>query len=508
MRKKKYKNKKSVWKKIKRFFLNMSNFQIILIVYLFVTLLSGVILLTPIAKKEGQYVSFIDSLFTAASAFSDTGLTTLVTVTTWSDFGQFFILLLIMLGGAGVFALKVFLVNVVFGKAISITSKNILEKERGSHSSGHLKETIKISLSFIFGAIIISTFILWFLFYFENGKFIWTNGDGEINDYSQYNPKGNALLSFKCAIFHSISAINNAGFDILSGNSLTPYYGVYSIQIVFIILLIIGGVGFPVIYDIVQYFSHKLRKRTDFKFSLFTKVSMIAYFIVFIVGLSLILMFEIGNKSTQETNLWRNKELGTYQDKIMCIIFHVFSSRNAGFTTLDPTVAKFSNPSLLIFSIMMFIGSAPSSTAGGIRTTTIAIICVAIWNKIRGVDGVRIFRRKINDEIVNASFLVFLLSILIVFLATFICFTSLDSLWGIADAKTIGSADILYEVCSAFGTTGLSTGLTSSLNVISKLILILVMFIGQLGISSTILVWRKSNPRNNYSYIEEEILIG
>ncbi|MBR4025539.1 MAG: hypothetical protein IKJ03_01115, partial [Mycoplasmataceae bacterium] len=124
--------KKKLFKQIKKFFLNMSNFQIIFIVYLFVTLSAGLLLLLPISQQENQNVKFIDALFTAASAFSDTGLTTLTTVTTWSDFGQLLILILILSGGIGIFALKFFLINVIFNKSISINSRNVLEKERGT----------------------------------------------------------------------------------------------------------------------------------------------------------------------------------------------------------------------------------------------------------------------------------------------------------------------------------------------------------------------------------------
>ena len=193
---------------------------------------------------------------------------------------------------------------------------------------------------------------------------------------------------------------------------------------------------------------------------------------------------------------------------MMCIIFHVFSTRNAGFTTLDPNTTKFTNASLVIFAIMMFIGSAPSSTAGGIRTTTLAIIVMSVWNKMRGIQGVRAFKRNVDNETIYSSFMVFVLSIFIVLTTSLICFTSLDTIWGEADSEKLNFADIFYDVCSAFGTTGLSTGLTSSLNLISKLAIILTMFIGQLGISSTLLVWKKTNPKDNFSYIHENILIG
>lgn len=503
----------SIFKNFKKFFLNISNLQIILITYLVVVLLGTCFLLLPISQKPGVNISFIDILFTVASAFSDTGLTTRVTVETWTDFGQAIIAILILVGGIGIFALKVWIINVIFRKSISITSRNILEKERSSSKTSDLKKTIKISVTFLFVTILVATFILWLIFYFEKGNFILqeiSNREGtiKVRDFSQYDPHGDVLLSFKAAVFHSISAINNAGFDILSDASLSPYYGVYSIQIVFIILLIIGGIGFPVIYDVLQYISHKIRKRTDFHFSLFTKISCVSYLLVFLVGLILTFIFELTNSNP--TNLWNNNnpELGSKGDRIMCMVFHVFSTRNAGFTTLDTNITTFLDSTLIIFAIMMFIGSAPSSTAGGIRTTTLAIIIVAIWNRIRGINEVRMFKRKISQDNVFSSFIVLAISILIILLSSLICFTSLDTMWGSASSKELTFADIFYDICSAFGTTGLSTGLTSSLNTGSKLTLILTMFIGQLGISSTILVWRKNNFKNNYSYIEEDIIIG
>ncbi len=505
------KNWKSINFKIKKFLLNLSNIQIIFLVYLFITIFFSIILSLPFSQKEGVNVSFIDIVFTAASAFSDTGLTTKVTVETWSEFGQFIICLLILMGGIGIFALKVFIINIVFKKTISITSRNILEKERGSNSAGKLKKTIKTSIIFLFISIVISSLILWILFYNEKGRFTW-EVNGVVKDFSQYDPYHNLLLSFKSAIFHSISAINNAGFDILSDASLYPYYSIYSIQIIFIILLIIGGIGYPVIYETVQFVVHKARRRTDFKFSLFTKVSSITYLAVFIFGLIFTLTFEIGTKNnTTNLNLqgiWNNPNAGNQGDRIMAIIFHVFSSRSAGFTTLDPSLVKFTPPTLIIFSIMMFIGAAPSSTAGGIRTTTLAIVIIAIWNRFRGIKGVRMFKRKISDEVIYSSFIVFAISITIVMLATLVCFTSLNTLWGSGNSENLRFSDILFDVCSAFGTAGLTTGLSSNLNILSKLVLILVMFIGQLGISSTMLVWKKNNPKNNYTYIEEDILIG
>lgn len=495
-----YKFKKSIFffgKKIKKFFLNLSNFKVILITYFFTTMFFALLLFSPISQQKNQNISFIDSLFTAASAFSDTGLTTLVTAHTWSTFGQAIIAILMLLGGVGIFALKVYIINVIFGKSVSLLSRNILEKERSAKNFGDIKNTIAISITVLIIAIIVSSFVLMFIFYFEKGNFI-------ENDVL-LNPNRNWTLSFKYAIFHSISALNNAGFDILSSNSLQPYYNVYSIQIVFIILLVIGGIGYPVVYDIYKYVSYKIKGRTNFQFSLFTKVSCLTYLLVFLGGSMLTLIFEIVSKD----GIWNNEinhVLGTKSDRIMAIIFHLFSTRNAGFSTIN--LQEFTEVTLIIFSIMMFIGSAPSSTAGGIRTTTVAIIVLAVWNRVRGIDGIRIFNRKINRSTINSSFLVLTISLILVIITTFISITSLNTVWGNAPSY-LNFIDVFFEVSSAFGTTGLSSGLTPYLNIVSKLFLILLMFIGQLGISSTILVWKSNkNYKDKIDYIEESIVIG
>lgn len=490
------------FKELKNVFLNMSNFKIIVIVYLFITFMSGLLLFAPISQKNHEETNFLDSLFTAASAFSDTGLSTVNVARTWTPFGQAIIAILILMGGVGIFAFKVYIVNIIFRKKISLMSKNILEKERSGKNLGEIKTTIKISLTVLFITIILSSFILMFIFYYESGNFGF-----EIQDL---NPKGNWALSFKYGIFHSISAINNAGFTILSNSSLEPYYEVYSIQIIFIILIVIGGIGYPVIYDVYSYVKYKIKRRQGFSFSLFSKLNTITYFLITILGLTLLFIFEIGDKEGfwLKENADNGQNYGGVGNKIMAMFFFSFSSRNAGFSTVDLSDA-FTPITKVTLSIMMFIGAAPSSTAGGIRTTTLALIILSIWNKMRGIDGVRIFHKKINDKTIKQAYMVTILSILIVFIGTFVSITSFDTMWGGVKSADYHFVDMFFEVSSAFGTTGLSTGLTGSLNIISKLFIILIMFIGQLGISSTILVWKTTkNNKENFDYTQEDVLIG
>ena len=498
------KNKNAIlfYKKIKRFFLNLSTFKIILITYTSVTLIAALLLFLPISVRENQSVTFLDALFTAASAFSDTGLITKTTAHTWTEFGQAIIAILILLGGIGIFALKVYVINVIFNKWMSLSTRNLLSKERGSHTAGNLKRTIKISISALIIMILISSFVLMFIFYFEKGNF---NPQDEILD-----PYGNWALSFKYGIFHAISALNNAGFDIISSNSLQPYYSVYSIQIIFIILLVFGGIGYPVIYDCWTWLVYKIKHRTDFRFSLFTKISTISYFSIFLIGFLLTVTFEVGSSN----GIWNRSDLipgfsplGSKSDRMMAIIFHTFSTRNAGFATTS--MQSFTETTLIIFSIMMFIGSAPSSTAGGIRTTTLAIIILSIWSKLRGNNDIKIFNRKIPKETVISSFLVLIISIVIVATVTIISTTSFNTMWGQIPVDKIDFTVIFFEVASAFGTTGLSVGVTPYLNIASQLFLIVTMFIGQLGISSTILVWKSNrNYKNEINFISEDVQIG
>ena len=158
---------------------------------------------------------------------------------------------------------------------------------------------------------------------------------------------------------------------------------------------------------------------------------------------------------------------------------------------------------------MMFIGSAPSSTAGGIRTTTLAIILLAVWSKLRGRNDIKIFNRKIPKETVISAFLVLIISLLIVGITTVAALTSMETMWGNAPIEQFSFADVFFEVSSAFGTTGLSSGLTPFLNVGAKLFVILTMFVGQLGISSTILVWKSNkNYTNEIDFVSEDVAIG
>ncbi|CAM9107613.1 TrkH family potassium uptake protein [Mycoplasma marinum] len=500
---------------------SLSILKHILIFYLFITFIGSAVLMLPFSHKVP--IKYIDALFTSASAFSDTGLVTMQTSTTWTIFGQATISILILFGGIGWFALKIFFFNILFGKPISLTSRTALSAERGNVRIGETRQLIKVSVIAIFTMMTIAGLILSIYFYFSNT--FWVGGPGA---NMGMNPHGNWDLSIRYGVFHSISAINNAGFDIMGGHSIAPYFSDYFVQIIFIVLFVFGGIGYPVIYDVWQFFKYK-REGKKFKFSLFTKISCITYFLISIIGIAITFGIETTAKSTvNNPSFWSSTELlfdgqgigegqvMTTSNKTMALIFNTLSTRNAGFGTIN--LHHFTSATLVVHSVMMFIGSAPSSTAGGIRTTTFAIVVIGFWAKIRGKSSARVFKRRLNRDTVWNAYVVTTISVFLVIVATLIATTSFNTHGGHIKfganydnqrTPSYDFIDLFFEVSSAFGTTGLSTGLTSQLNNATKILLVIIMFIGQLGVSSTIFAFGSKKQRSrHYKYVEEDVTIG
>ncbi|WP_166623173.1 TrkH family potassium uptake protein [Mycoplasma testudineum] len=480
----------------------------------------------PIMQTGNVKVSFINSLFISASAFSDTGLVTVPTYATWSIFGQAILAILMLLGGLGVFTIKIFIFNYVLKLTSGVNERELVNTERGSSNVGNVGGVIVSSMLVIFIIVVFSGFAFTFYFHFVDARSVFAdNLSATTNTYRFINPKNDWSLSFRYGFFHSISSINNAGFDIFGSNSLAPYYNNYDFQFFTIVLFVIGGIGYPVIYDVVihlrakyrTWYMRKIKGKTDYNFrkvkwSLFTKLSIITYVLVGIVMICLTFAFEVSSRDPE--SLWNNAKYGDKLAKSMAIIFNVTATRSAGYTTID--LGNLTTPTIILSSIAMLIGASPSSTGGGIRTTTLAVVILALIAKITHSPKVRIFKRSISPETVSMSYTVFSLSLILVTLVTFISASSLSSFGGAvnsmntADAQRVyGLSHLFFEVTSAFGTTGLSTGITASLNIPSQLSIIIAMFVGQLGISSTILAWKsKRRKEYSYEYIEEGISIG
>ncbi|MCC3160990.1 MAG: TrkH family potassium uptake protein [Mollicutes bacterium PWAP] len=534
-----------IFKKGWNWFRGLSNVKHILIIYFLITMVGSGLLMLPISQINPGEVKYEDSLFISASAFSDTGLVTITTSETWSSFGQAIIAFLILIGGLGWFAIRMYIFNIMLGRPINFRNKSMLSSERGSAKVGSTRNLILISISILLCLLLISGVILTLYFYISpdpiqnhdiyllspattlsNGTHVeaqyglqklsdghWTQNvtDGHWTHAFQndshssftYNSPHNSFeTSLKYGLFHSISALNNAGFDIFGNASLSPYYHDFFLQFFFIIMFVIGGIGYPVIYDLWKWLI-SLNKKQRHKWSLFSKLSSITYLIVAILGVSL----TFGIEYSHQGGFINDSYYGNTTDHSFALFFNSMSTRNAGFGSVE--YGSFSDLTLFNFSILMFIGSAPSSTAGGIRTTTIAIVILSIWGRLRNRKNVRAFKRRINKEIVTQAFVVFAIAIIIVLAGTFVIMSCMKDFHGSFDSNGHSFVYSLFETASAFGTTGLSTGITSSLSLVSKIILIIIMFIGQIGVSSTLMVWgnRKSKSRR-YEYVEEDISIG
>ena len=520
-------------------FKSLSFAKSILLIYLFITLIGSLLLYSsfsqtgyiswdPLTNKlhRGE-MSFLNSLFIAASAFSDTGLTTNTIAVVYNEIGQAIIAILIFVGGIGFFVLKVFLFNIIFNRPLSYKMSKMLAAERGSTKIGVTSQLVKVAVIFLFVMVFIFSIVLSVIFYYTDvSKDTSLTYDDQLklvsiqnNKLIYQNPYRNPLVSIRFGIFHAISALNNAGFDIVGSNSLQPYYYVLSVQIIFLILFIIGGMGYPLIYDVYLYLVNK-KSGNKFRFSLFTKLSITTYFLVATIGVGIAYWIEGTSKSSFLDNPLNN--YGSESYKHFAIFFNTMSTRNAGFSTID--IHTLSEGTLLLYTTLMFIGSAPSSTGGGIRTTTLAVIFLAIVSFIRGRRNVYVFGRMIDNATVKRAFVVFVVSISIVLTGTIIMLSSLDTFGGqIATYSNVHNlqmqfhpnknyysyTEVLFEVGSAFGTTGLSSGITSQLSKISKITLILTMLIGQLGVSSSILIWGTwSSKDNRQKAIRAPVTIG
>ncbi|AJC49693.1 TrkH family potassium uptake protein [Mycoplasma flocculare] len=493
-------NLKISFKSFLRSLFRLKKIHIIFATYTSVILLGAAFLVAPFSHSTlANKISFFTSLFTAVSAFSDTGLSLVDTATNFNVFGQSVIAILIILGGIGIFAVKFYIFNNLFGKKISILSREILKIERGSSKLNDLKGVIKTSINLFLILVLLSSLALTLHFYFYEVD--------PLKFSFEKSPYKDVSLSLRYGIFHSISAINNAGFDIIGASSFAPYYYSYFLQIIIIILTIIGGIGYPVIYDFYCFFRIKLsrQKVQNFRFSLFSKISLLSYFVISFFGFILFIAFEAS--STSNLTFWNQQQNGNWFAKTFALFFHNFMARSTGFLTFD--LKQLSQASIFLTSLLMFIGSSPSSTGGGIRVTTFWIFILVIISKIKGSQDVNAFKRKIKtDKIVSAAIVCFIslaLVISLVFLASF----SLDNSINQGNTIPYQIHHLIFEVTSAFGTSGLSTGLIRHLSTVSQIGFMLVMLIGQLGITSFIYVWQGDNiGKQSKTYITEDILIG
>ena len=445
----------------------LSTTQVILLSFFVVIFIGSILLYLPISSKNGVPVSYLDALFTSATSTCVTGLVTVPTYSTWSIFGQIVILVLIQCGGLGAVAfMSLFFIMV--HKKLNLKDSQLIQEAFNLNSMSGLKMFIKKVFIWTFSIEAIGAILYMIVFVPDFGiNGIWIS------------------------IFTSISAFCNAGLDIIGDVSLCDYATTPLINSVTSLLIVFGGLGFIVWWDIVRVIKEFRSKNIGClrMLTLHSKIVLSATFSLIIFGALFILLFEYNNSLTLEKY--------SLFDKIQISLFQSITTRTAGFATLPQE--NLTNASVLICMLLMFIGGSPVGTAGGIKTITfVSLLAVAIA-LIRNKRDVVIFKRNLATEITRKAVAVTFMSFIIVFVSTVLLSLTMDN----------SITDILYETISATSTVGLSRNLTYSLNNIGKIIIIITMYLGRVGpISLAIAFKSKKSEMDLVKYPTENISIG
>lgn len=451
-----------MWKKIKHTYRHMSPFKMIASYYLLTVIIATILLSLPVARQSGVAYSFMDTLFLAFSAVSVTGLTTVNIGDTFSPAGIGILLFILQIGGIGIMALATFL-WVVTKRRIGLRRRQLIMTDHNQLSLSGMVRMLKQIIVIFLLIELIGAFILgcYFLSYFPT----WQE-------------------AFRHGLFVSVSATTNAGFD-LTGGSLREFRDDFFVQSILMILIFLGAIGFPVLIEGKDFIKRRLRKE-KVKFSLFAKITTVTYVLLVVLGALVFIALE--GRYFLHGKPW--------QEVVFYGLFQSISTRSAGLVTLDLTQLRMAT--LLIFALLMFIGASPSSVGGGIRTTTFALNILFLYNFSRGRRSVQLFHREIHEEDLLKSFVVTLFAVII-------CFLALLTLAITEDQPLLA---LLFEVCSAFGTSGMSLGVTAELSHAGKFVLMFLMFIGRVGILSFIFIIGGNDKKRSYHYPKERIIIG
>jgi len=435
-----------------------STYRLIALTF-FVLIMSGALLLMlPKASVTGESLRFIDALFTATSASCVTGLVVVDTGTYFSTFGQMIVILLIQLGGLGIMTFAT-LFSIAFGKKINLQDRlRIQESLNQDEITGVVRMILKVvkytfCIEAFFGTIM-----------------------------AVYFYQGMGLKGIYWGYWHAVSAFCNAGFDLMGNyDSLVNYVGDWTINLSITSLITLGSIGFAVMEDV-------LAKRNFRDLRLHSKIAIVTTLALTIIGTLVIRWTEAGNVDTI-ANL-------TEGEKMLASYFQSITPRTAGFNTVP--LDKLRPATAFLMVIWMMIGASPGGTGGGIKTTTFAVAVLAVWNMLHNRFEVVAFQRSVDKSVIYRSFMIIVLAVLWVCTATFLiaCFEQRNFL------------AFLFEVASAFATVGLSMGETRSICDASKIVLILTMFAGRVGILTFAMALTNRHPESNIKYPKGKIAIG
>lgn len=447
-----------------------STTQMIALGFFTAILIGALLLMLPVSSASGEVTPFLDALFTATTSVCVTGLVVVDTFSYWSLFGKIVILLLIQIGGLGVVALTTS-VMLIIGRKVTLKDRLLLQDAFNLDTLSGLVKFLRRILK--------GTFIV--------------EGIGALCYSFIFVPQFGFVKGIWVSVFNAVSAFCNAGIDIIGPNSLMPYVTNPWMNIVTALLIILGGLGFIVWWDIVDVMkavrSKEIQIQLFFKrLTLHSKIVLVMTSILLFGGTLLILLLEYHNPAT----------IGSYAfgDKLLISFFQSTTLRTAGFATIPQQ--NFLDSTAFISILLMFIGGSPVGTAGGIKTTTIALVAIATLSTIRGEEDAIAFKRVIPLKTIRKA-------ISVVFISTIALFAAIIILLITNQGSFIDTA---YETASAIATVGLSRGFTTSLNSIGKAVIILCMYLGRIGPISMVIAFSFKKGQNHFTYPTENITVG
>lgn len=436
---------------------SLKPYQLVVLSYLAIILAGSLLLYLPISSLKPT--TYITALWTATSATCVTGLVVVDTGTHYSTFGQTIILLLIQIGGLG-YMTAMTMIALLLGRKISIFDRTMLSDTLNLYSIQGAVKLVKLIAFFVLGFEIAGALLL-------SIRFI---------------PRFGYINGLWKSLFHSVSAFNNAGFDIMGNfKSLTEFVSDPFVTLVISILIIIGGIGFITISEIILH-------RKNGVISLHTKMVIRTTALLLILATLLVLLLEFNNpKTLGNLNIF---------DKILASFFQAVTPRTAGFNTIDTTSLLPATSFLIIF--LMFIGASPGGTGGGVKTTTFAIMIAYILSIVKREEKTVIMNRSIPSSTIRKTIAIVLIAFILVYISTFALLSTLEA----------SLLDIIFETTSAFGTVGLSRGLTTNLDFTGKIILMFTMIAGRVGPLALLLSLVVKVKQTVISYPEEKVSVG
>lgn len=436
--------------------------QMIALGFAGIIVLGALLLSLPTASRDGSALPFIDALFTSTSATCVTGLVVYDTYTQFSLFGQIIILCLIQIGGLG-FMTVATLFLMMARRKIGLSERSVL--------------TESVSAFYIGGIVRLIRRIILCVAIFE--------GVGAILLLIRFAPQMGAATGAYYAIFHSISAFCNAGFDLMGRfapyTSLIPYQSDVLVNLTVMSLIVIGGLGFVVWDDMIE---HRLQYA---RYRLHTKIVLLSTVFLIIGGAVLFYIMEKGNTLSAMSPT----------DKLLVSLFQSITPRTAGFNTVD--TGALTEGGTVLSMLLMLIGASPGSTGGGIKTTTVMVIILATVSYIRNSDDINIFHRRLADDVLKRAYCSATIYVLLSILGIFLLITT----------QGLPVRDVSFEALSAIGTVGLSTGITRELNTLSRIIIILLMYSGRVGsLTLAMAIAARLSNKTGFRNPEEKIIIG